>query len=100
MGSEQDLHTPHWHGKTVRDKSRTTDVIELLPGSMVTVDMMADNHGTWLFHCHVADHMEAGMMASSVCVVCGRPNKKDAKGLPVKALVKPKASTLVELVCP
>jgi hypothetical protein len=64
MGSEQDLHTPHWHGKTVRDKSRTTDVIELLPGSMVTVDMLADNPGTWLFHCHVADHMEAGMMAT------------------------------------
>jgi manganese oxidase len=64
MGSEQDLHTPHWHGKTVSDKVRTADVIELLPGSMVTVDMLADNPGTWLFHCHVADHMEAGMMAT------------------------------------
>jgi hypothetical protein len=31
---------------------------------MVTVDMLADNPGTWLFHCHVADHMEAGMMAT------------------------------------
>jgi hypothetical protein len=64
MGSEQDLHTPHWHGKTVSDKMRTTDVVELLPGSMVTMDMLADNPGTWLFHCHVADHMEAGMMAT------------------------------------
>jgi hypothetical protein len=64
MGNEQDLHTPHWHGKTVSDKMRTADVIELLPGSMVTVDMLADNPGTWLFHCHVADHMEAGMMAT------------------------------------
>jgi hypothetical protein len=64
MGSEKDIHTPHWHGKTVSDKLRTTDVIELLPGSMVTVDMMADNPGTWLFHCHVSDHMEAGMMAT------------------------------------
>jgi manganese oxidase len=64
MGSEQDLHTPHWHGKTVSDKVRTADVIELLPGSMATVDMLADNPGTWLFHCHVADHMEAGMMAT------------------------------------
>jgi Multicopper oxidase len=63
-GSEQDLHTPHWHGKTVSDKLRNTDVIELLPGSMVTVDMLADNPGTWLFHCHVADHMEAGMMVT------------------------------------
>jgi manganese oxidase len=64
MGSEQDLHTAHWHGKTVSDRLRTTDLIELLPGSMVTVDMLADNPGTWLFHCHVAEHMESGMMAT------------------------------------
>jgi manganese oxidase len=63
MGSEKDLHSPHWHGKTVSDKLRNTDVVELLPGSMVTVDMAADNPGTWLFHCHVSDHMENGMMA-------------------------------------
>jgi manganese oxidase len=64
MGNEKDLHSPHWHGKTVHYGRRHTDVIELLPGSMVTVDMLADNPGTWLFHCHVADHMEAGMMAT------------------------------------
>jgi len=64
MGSEKDLHSAHWHGKTVSDKFRFTDVIELMPGSMVTVDMLADNPGTWMFHCHVADHMEAGMMAT------------------------------------
>jgi len=38
-----------------------TDVVELLLGSMVTADMRADNPGTWMIHCHVADHMEAGM---------------------------------------
>lgn len=63
MGNEIDLHTPHWHGETVTDGRRNTDVVELLPGSMVTVDMLADNPGTWMFHCHVEDHMEAGMMA-------------------------------------
>jgi manganese oxidase len=63
MGNEIDLHTPHWHGETVRDEGRNTDVIELLPGSMKTVDMIADNPGTWMFHCHVEDHMESGMMA-------------------------------------
>jgi hypothetical protein len=63
MGNEIDLHTPHWHGETVTDGKRNTDVIELLPGSMQTVDMLADNPGTWMFHCHVEDHMEAGMMA-------------------------------------
>ena len=63
MGNEIDLHSPHWHGETVTEGGRHTDVIELLPGSMKTVDMLADNPGTWMFHCHVEDHMEAGMMA-------------------------------------
>jgi len=64
MGNEKDLHTPHWHGKVVQYGNRNTDVIELLPGSMATADMIADNPGTWLFHCHVSDHMEAGMMTT------------------------------------
>ena len=63
MGNEIDLHTPHWHGETVTDGIRNSDVIELLPGSMVAVDMLADNPGSWMFHCHVEDHMENGMMA-------------------------------------
>lgn len=63
MGNEVDLHTPHWHGKTLRYNMRNTDVVELLPGSMATADMLADNPGTWLFHCHVADHIDAGMLA-------------------------------------
>lgn len=63
MGNEIDVHTPHWHGETVTDMGKNTDVIELLPGSMKTVDMIADNPGTWMFHCHVEDHMEGGMMA-------------------------------------
>jgi FtsP/CotA-like multicopper oxidase with cupredoxin domain len=63
MGGEKDLHTVHWHGKTVRWGRRSTDVVELLPASMETVDMVADNPGTWLLHCHVGDHFEAGMSA-------------------------------------
>jgi FtsP/CotA-like multicopper oxidase with cupredoxin domain len=64
MGNEIDLHTAHWHGKTLRYRQRHTDVIELLPGSMATADMRADNPGTWLYHCHVADHIDAGMHAT------------------------------------
>lgn len=63
MGNERDLHTPHWHGKTLRYNRRQTDVIELLPGSMTTADMHANNPGTWLLHCHVGDHIENGMQA-------------------------------------
>lgn len=64
MGNEIDLHTPHWHGQTVMYDHRRTDVVELLPGSMATADMVANNPGTWMLHCHVSEHMESGMMAA------------------------------------
>jgi len=63
MGTEVDLHTAHWHGQTVIDQGRRTDVVELLPTSMKTVNMVAKNQGTWLYHCHVTDHITAGMMS-------------------------------------
>lgn len=62
LGSEQDFHTAHWHGLRVLEEGRRmTDVIELMPGSMKVADFKADNPGTWLFHCHVAEHMRQGM---------------------------------------
>jgi FtsP/CotA-like multicopper oxidase with cupredoxin domain len=60
MGNESDLHSIHWHAKSLRFRGRNTDVIELLPGSMATADMLADNTGTWLLHCLVGDHIDAG----------------------------------------
>jgi len=63
IGTEVDLHTPHWHGQTVLSMGRRTDMVELLPGSMMTVDMAPDDPGTWLYHCHVNDHIDAGMLA-------------------------------------
>jgi hypothetical protein len=64
LGSEQDFHTAHWHGlRVVEEGRRQTDVVELLPATMKTADMLADNPGSWLFHCHVADHMMEGMFA-------------------------------------
>lgn len=62
LGSEMDLHTAHWHGNKV-DAGTSTDVVELLPASMRTVDMKAGVPGRWLFHCHVDDHMMSGMVA-------------------------------------
>ena len=62
LGTEVDLHTPHWHGNTVLYDGRRTDVVELLPASMKVVDMEAANPGTWLYHCHVNDHIAAGMI--------------------------------------
>ena len=78
MGSEKDLHSPHWHGKTVTDGTRHVDVVELMPGSTISVDMVADNPGVWLLHCHVADHMEGGMMATFTIY------QESARACPVK----------------
>ncbi len=63
MGTEVDLHTPHWHGNTLIANGMRTDTVSLLPATMVTADMVPDNVGTWLFHCHVNDHIDAGMIS-------------------------------------
>jgi FtsP/CotA-like multicopper oxidase with cupredoxin domain len=57
------FHTPHWHGSTVLSHGTRRDTIFLLPLGTETVDMVPDAPGLWLFHCHLDDHMEAGMMA-------------------------------------
>lgn len=67
LGSKEDFHTAHWHGmRVVEDGRRRTDSVELLPASMKVADMTADNPGSWLFHCHVAEHMTEGMFARVV----------------------------------
>ena len=63
MGTEVDLHTPHWHGNDVVVSGMRMDVVNLLPASMLVADMVPDAAGTWLFHCHVNDHLTAGMIA-------------------------------------
>jgi FtsP/CotA-like multicopper oxidase with cupredoxin domain len=62
MGTEVDLHTPHWHGNAVTVAGMRMDVVSLLPGGMTVADMVPDDAGTWLFHCHVNDHITAGML--------------------------------------
>jgi len=61
--NEDDVHTPHWHGQTVVFNNMRTDMVHLEPMMMVQADMVPDNVGTWLFHCHVNDHIEGGMQA-------------------------------------
>ncbi len=62
LGTEVDLHTPHWHGNDVTGAGMRMDVVNLLPASMLVADMVPDNPGVWLFHCHVNDHISAGML--------------------------------------
>jgi hephaestin len=57
------FHTPHWHGNTVLSQGTRRDTIFLLPMGTEIADMVPDAPGLWLFHCHIDDHMDAGMMA-------------------------------------
>jgi FtsP/CotA-like multicopper oxidase with cupredoxin domain len=56
-----DFHAPHWHGNTVIVNGMRTDVTQLAMMQMAIADMIPDNVGTWLFHCHVSFHNEEGM---------------------------------------
>jgi len=90
MGNEVDLHTahwhratvldgpalpknfnPHWHGATVLEgpalpknfnRGKRLDTVPLLPATTKSLTLEALRPGTWLFHCHVHDHMKAGMI--------------------------------------
>ena len=61
LGTEVDLHTPHWHGNTVLMNGNRKDVVELLPATTLVADMVPDAVGIWMYHCHVNDHIAAGM---------------------------------------
>ena len=62
--SNFEMHAPHWHGQTVVANHMRTDVLSLTTMEMVVADMVPDNPGTWLFHCHVAPHQLAGMLST------------------------------------
>ncbi|WP_263357914.1 multicopper oxidase domain-containing protein [Acidicapsa ligni] len=62
-GNEDDVHMAHWHGNTVVWNKMRMDSIFLGPMAMASADMVPDNIGTWLFHCHVTDHFNGGMVA-------------------------------------
>lgn len=63
IGNGFNFHTPHWHGNVITDHGSRTDVISISPAEMKTVDMVPDDPGIWMYHCHISDHMEAGMSA-------------------------------------
>lgn len=56
-----DIHTAHWHGQTVTVGHMRTDMITLTPMMSAVADMVPDNPGIWLLHCHMPGHFAAGM---------------------------------------
>ncbi|SEG25569.1 hephaestin [Bryocella elongata] len=63
LGDFFNAHTPHWHGNTVLVNGQRTDVLWIGAAQMITADMVPDAPGIWLYHCHISDHMLAGMVA-------------------------------------
>ncbi|MDA7085396.1 multicopper oxidase family protein [Pseudomonas sp. SA3-5] len=68
----QYLHPIHLHGLSfkVLDSNRKkiipyfTDTYLLGKNEVARIALVADNPGIWMFHCHVIDHMETGLMAA------------------------------------
>lgn len=68
----QYLHPIHLHGMAfkVLDSDRKqiipyfTDTYLLGKNETARIAFVADNPGVWMFHCHVIDHMETGLMAA------------------------------------
>lgn len=64
------VHPIHLHGHTFsvlgsnkrRMPQHHADTVLLLPQEHAEVAFVADNPGAWMFHCHVIEHQESGMM--------------------------------------
>lgn len=62
-------HPVHLHGHTFQVRAPGAggprkDTVNLVPGQTLSVDLVADNPGEWMLHCHNLYHQELGMMAS------------------------------------
>jgi FtsP/CotA-like multicopper oxidase with cupredoxin domain len=64
-------HPIHLHGHSFRVLSRNgaatrhrewQDTVLMAPRERVDIAFVADNPGDWMFHCHILEHLAAGMM--------------------------------------
>jgi FtsP/CotA-like multicopper oxidase with cupredoxin domain len=64
-------HPIHLHGHAFRVLRRNgqptrhrewQDTVLMSPREEVEVAFVADNPGRWMFHCHILEHQEGGMM--------------------------------------
>ncbi len=62
MALGKEFHVFHLHGHRWKFNGRFDDSLVFGPAVTLTFDYIEDNPGTWLYHCHVTDHMMGGMM--------------------------------------
>lgn len=55
----------------------SSDVFDVFPGTYQTVEMFPETPGIWLLHCHVTDHIHAGMEATYTVL----PNEGEYPGI-------------------
>jgi len=64
-------HPVHLHGHSFRVIARDgkptryrewQDTMLMAPRERVDIAFVADNPGDWMFHCHILEHQEAGLM--------------------------------------
>jgi FtsP/CotA-like multicopper oxidase with cupredoxin domain len=65
-------HPVHFHGHSFRVIARNgeptryrewRDTVLVPPRESADIAFVADNPGDWMFHCHILDHQDGGMMA-------------------------------------
>ena len=74
LASDHPMHHPfHVHGQRFLVLARNSvpepilvwkDTVLIRTGEVVDIELDASNPGRWMAHCHIAEHMEAGMMFS------------------------------------
>lgn len=65
------MHPIHIHGHTflyLKSNKKSlpkhfTDTVLIKPKERIHVAFVADNPGDWMFHCHIIEHAETGMMS-------------------------------------
>ncbi|KAM7398054.1 hypothetical protein PAMA_006090 [Pampus argenteus] len=101
MGNEVDMHTVHFHAETFTYKTdvvHRADVFDLFPGTFQTVEMVAGNPGTWLLHCHVTDHILAGMETTFTIKVPEAPSQAPGTEGYIKTLMLSLAFGLIAMI--
>lgn len=79
------LHAKSLPSLSQNGKSYRADVVDLFPGTFEMVEMLVGNPGTWLLHCHVSDHIHAGM--EILFTVLPRPGRELSLLVTVRYLI-------------
>lgn len=61
---QADLHSIFWQGQTVLHRGYRKQSIEMIAGSLYTVDMVPDLAGRFQFGCGIDEHFKGGMVGS------------------------------------